>query len=113
MAIETLAPGWSESTPGAGSITASWLGRVEYHEALALQKRLVAERADGATGDRLLLLEHPPVLTLGRTADAAHIRAAPLLLAGRGIEVDVTPGIPHGSINPKSARSTVTLRAMP
>jgi lipoyl(octanoyl) transferase len=87
VAIETLAPGWSESTPGAGSITASWLGRVEYHEGLALQKRLVAERADGAIGDRLLLLEHPPVLTLGRTADAAHIHAAPALLAGRGIKV--------------------------
>ena len=87
MAIETLAPERSGSTPEPGPIAASWLGRVDYHEALALQKHLVAERADGTTGDRLLLLEHPPVLTLGRTADPSHVRAAPEFLAARGIEV--------------------------
>ncbi len=87
MAIQALVPGRSGSTPEPGPIAASWLGRVDYHEALALQKRLVAERADGAIGDRLLLLEHPAVLTLGRTADPAHIRATPEDLATRGIEV--------------------------
>ena len=75
MAIETLAPERSGSTPEPGPIVATWLGRVGYREALALQKRLVAERADGRIGDRLLLLEHPAVLTLGRTSDPAHIRA--------------------------------------
>ena len=87
MAIETLAPERSGSTPEPGPIVAAWLGRVAYREALALQKRLVAERAEGTTGDRLLLLEHPPVLTLGRTSDPAHIRATPKLLQARGIEV--------------------------
>ena len=87
MAIETLTPERSGSTPGPGPIAASWLGRVDYHEALALQKRLVTERAAGAIGDRLLLLEHPAVLTLGRTADPSHVRATPELLAARGIEV--------------------------
>ena len=87
MVIETLAPVPSGSTPDAGPIVASWLGRVDYHEALALQKRLVAERAEGRIGDQLLLLEHPPVLTLGRGADPAHIRADPPTLAARGIEV--------------------------
>lgn len=87
VAIETLAPGRSGSTPELGPIAASWLGRVGYHEALALQKRLVAERADGSIGDRLLLLEHPRVLTLGRTSDPAHIRADPATLAAHGIEV--------------------------
>ena len=87
MVIETLAPERSGSTPEPGPIAASWLGRVDYHESLAVQKRLVAERADGLIGDRLLLLEHPPVLTLGRTADSAHVRADPATLAGRGIEV--------------------------
>ena len=87
MAIETRAPARSGSTPESGPIAASWLGRVDYREALELQKRLVAERADGRIGDRLLLLEHPAVLTLGRTADPAHIRADPATLTARGIEV--------------------------
>ncbi len=87
MVIETLAPVPSGSTPDAGPIVASWLGRVDYHEALALQKRLVTERAEGRIGDQLLLLEHPPVLTLGRGADRSHIRADPATLAARRIEV--------------------------
>jgi lipoyl(octanoyl) transferase len=87
VAIQALVPERSGSTPEPGPIAASWLGRVDYHEALALQKRLVAERADGAIGDRLLLIEHPAVLTLGRTADPAHIRATPKMLADRKIEV--------------------------
>lgn len=68
-------------------LTASWLGRIEYREAHALQKRLVEERVAGRIGDRLLLLEHPPVLTLGRTSDPAHIRATPAELGARAIEV--------------------------
>ena len=87
MAIETLTPERSGSTPVPGPIVASWLGRVGYRDGLALQKRLVAERADGSIGDRLLLLEHPAVLTLGRQADPAHIRADSATLDARGIEV--------------------------
>lgn len=87
MAIETLAPERSGSTPDPGPIFATWLGRIDYHEALALQQRLLAERATGRIDDQLLLLEHPPVLTLGRQADPAHVRADPATLAARGIEV--------------------------
>jgi lipoyl(octanoyl) transferase len=87
VAIETLAAERSGSTPEPGPIAAAWLGRIDYNEALALQKRLVAERAAGTSGDRLLLLEHPPVLTLGRGADPSHVRATPAHLAARGIEV--------------------------
>jgi len=87
VATETLAPERSGSTPEPGPIVATWLGRMDYREALALQKRLVAERADGSIADRLLLLEHPPVLTLGRQADPGHIRTDPAALAARGIEV--------------------------
>ena len=87
MAIQTLAPERSGSTPKPGPIVASWLGKMDYHEALALQKGLVAERADGRIDDQLLLLEHPRVLTLGRQADPGHIRADPAALAARGIEV--------------------------
>ena len=70
-----------------GPLEAVWLGRMPYREAWALQKRLAAERADGLIDDRLLLLEHPAVLTLGRQADASHVLATPDELARRGIEV--------------------------
>jgi len=66
---------------------ARWLGRVDYDVAHTLQKRLVNDRAAGAIPDQLLLLEHPPVLTLGRNSDPAHILAAPEELAARGIGI--------------------------
>jgi len=87
VAIETLAHGRTGSTPDPGPIAASWLGRVGYFDALALQHRLAAERADGAVPDQLLLLEHPAVLTLGRSSDPGHILADEVTLATRGIEV--------------------------
>jgi lipoyl(octanoyl) transferase len=71
----------------SGEIGAAWLGRVPYREAWALQKQLAARRADGAIGDRLLLLEHPRVLTLGRHADEGHVLAGGDELGRRGIEV--------------------------
>lgn len=76
--------GLPEGTPAP--IEARWLGRVAYRDAWDLQKRLAGERADGAIGDQLLLLEHPAVLTLGRGADESHILAPPAELARRGIE---------------------------
>jgi lipoyl(octanoyl) transferase len=68
-------------------LEAVWLGRIGYREAWELQKELVAKRAEGSIGDRLLLLEHDPVLTLGRQADEAHVLASPRELRRRGIEV--------------------------
>jgi lipoyl(octanoyl) transferase len=68
-------------------LDAVWLGRIGYREAWDLQKELVAQRAEGSIGDRLLLLEHDPVLTLGRQADDAHVLASPRDLRRRGIEV--------------------------
>jgi lipoyl(octanoyl) transferase len=64
-----------------------WLGRIDYRTAWAEQHRLAASRASGEIGDQLLLLEHPPVLTLGRQADGSHVRATPEQLAARGIDV--------------------------
>lgn len=66
---------------------ATWVGRISYRDAWQLQKELVAQRADGAIQDRLLLLEHDAVLTLGRQADVAHVLATPKQLTRRGIEV--------------------------
>lgn len=63
------------------------LGRIGYLEALELQNRLVALRQEKRIGDVLLLLEHPPVLTLGRNADRANVLASDAELARRGIEI--------------------------
>jgi lipoyl(octanoyl) transferase len=65
------------------------LGRVRYSDALELQQALVDDRRSGRIGDVLLLLEHPPVLTLGVRRDRAqmHILATPEALAARGVEV--------------------------
>jgi lipoyl(octanoyl) transferase len=52
-----------------------WLGRVGFADALAMQERRVAEkRADHSLGDELLLLEHEPVYTIGRTPDQSSLR---------------------------------------
>ncbi len=64
-----------------------WLGRIGYAEAWDRQHALVAARAAGEVPDTLLLLEHDPVLTLGRNADPAHVIAPEALLAARGIAV--------------------------
>jgi lipoyl(octanoyl) transferase len=72
---------------GAPGIVARWLGRVDYREAWDLQKAVARARADAAIPDQLLLLEHPPVLTLGRGADEAHVLASPAELDRRGIQL--------------------------
>jgi len=68
-------------------LVAHWMGRVPYREAWDLQKALAAARAHGRIGDRLLLLEHPPVLTLGRQASEDHVLAPAPMLEAQGIEV--------------------------
>jgi lipoyl(octanoyl) transferase len=55
------------------TITAHWLGRVSYGPTHELQERLVAQRIAGEIGDTLLLLEHEPVITLGRGANGANV----------------------------------------
>jgi lipoyl(octanoyl) transferase len=60
---------------------------VDYATGLQLQQRLVNLRKDGLIGDVLLLLEHAPVITLGRNAKAKNILASSELLAQRGVEV--------------------------
>src|SRR5882762_5888916 len=63
------------------------LGRIPYAEGLDLQKRVVDARKQGLIGDTLLLLEHPPVLTLGRNSRRENVLANDELLASRGVEL--------------------------
>ena len=63
------------------------LGVVDYAEGLRLQQRLVELRKAGQIGDVLLLLEHSPVITLGRNAKSANVLASTKVLAARGVEV--------------------------
>ena len=63
------------------------LGTIDYGTGLRLQEKLVGLRKEGRIGDTLLLLEHTPVITLGRNAKSTNILASPELLAHRGVEV--------------------------
>ena len=64
------------------------LGTVAYGVALELQRRVARERISGEISqDLLLLLEHPPVVTLGRSAKERNLLASPALLAARGVEL--------------------------
>ncbi len=72
------------------ALTPRWLGRMAFADALALQEKLVAEkRTNHSLGDELLLLEHEPVYTIGRTPDRSSLRGAahlphPLFPINRG-----------------------------
>jgi lipoyl(octanoyl) transferase len=59
----------------SGVLSIRWLGRVSFADALQWQEKLVAEkRADSSLADELLLLEHEPVYTIGRTPDQSSLR---------------------------------------
>jgi lipoyl(octanoyl) transferase len=87
----SLAPveesGAAVPTATLAPLRARWLGRVAYRDAWELQHRVVRARAAGLIGDQLILLEHDPVLTLGKHADPAHVRASTPTLTARGVEV--------------------------
>jgi lipoyl(octanoyl) transferase len=63
------------------------LGTVDYALGLQLQQQLVTLRKEEKIGDVLLLLEHSPVITLGRNAKAANVIASSDLLTQRGVEL--------------------------
>jgi lipoyl(octanoyl) transferase len=79
----SAAPAVSGPNPGFRTLRP---GRLPYAAALALQEQLVAARAGGGE-DLLLLLEHEPVVTLGRGARAEHLLLSAAELARQGIEV--------------------------
>ncbi|WP_263355794.1 lipoyl(octanoyl) transferase LipB [Acidicapsa ligni] len=67
-----------------------YLGRIGYDEALALQQEIVELRYQGRVDNVLLLLEHPPVLTLGRNAGRANVLATDEMLARKGVTIHET-----------------------
>jgi lipoyl(octanoyl) transferase len=64
-----------------------WLGRVPFAETAALQERLREDVLAGREPETLLLCEHDPVITLGRSARAEHVLASAADLARRGVAV--------------------------
>ena len=64
------------------------LGTLPYAVALELQRAVAKARISGGVAeDVLLLVEHPPVVTLGRSSRQQHLLATPALLAARGVEL--------------------------
>ena len=74
-------------TASLESMEVDWLGSVRYADALELQSQAVADRIAGDRGDRILLVEHPAVITLGRSSDPANMRVTPDELLAAGIDV--------------------------
>ncbi len=62
-------------------------GEIPYARALEMQRKIHAERADDLRPDTLILLTHPPVVTLGRGSDTAHLLLSPEGYRERGVEV--------------------------
>jgi len=79
-----------ESPHAQPALRCDWLGTVDYRRGLELQSAAVEAVREGAE-DRLLLLEHPPVVTLGRAGRREHLLATPEALAARGVEVVEVP----------------------
>lgn len=68
----------------------TYLGRVPYRDGVELQERCARSVKDGSSTDYLLLLEHPPVITLGRNARDDDVLLGPTALRARGFTVERT-----------------------
>jgi lipoyl(octanoyl) transferase len=67
--------GSRELAPPTPELRVTWLGRLDFVKALGRQEEIVAaKRADRAVADEILLLEHDPVYTIGRTPDQSSLR---------------------------------------
>jgi lipoyl(octanoyl) transferase len=82
-----MSPVSSSIRSGRRPLHWDFLGRIPYGEGVELQLSVREAVKRGTGPEHLLLLEHPPVYTLGRNASAADILAGPEWLAARGIEV--------------------------
>ena len=73
---------------GVRELWVTRLGRMEYAEALELQRQVARDRISGAIPqDVLLLVEHPPVVTLGRSTKQKNMISSPEFLASKGVEL--------------------------
>lgn len=63
------------------------LGRTTYADGLEIQRQVIEARKQNRIGDTLILLEHPPVLTLGRNSHRENVLASDELLARKGVEL--------------------------
>ena len=76
-----------------GTLEYLWLGRVPYGDAWALQRHLALARARGGIDDVVLLVEHPPVYTMGRNGSSDHVPGGAAHLVALGAEyVEVDRG---------------------
>lgn len=89
---EPRVQGSGENTDRSRVLQVRRLGRVAYADGLALQQDLVEQRRRSEIPDQLLLLEHPPVVTLGVKVrnDRSHVLATPERLASLGVELHET-----------------------
>ncbi len=78
----------SEALAAPSRLHVVWLGLVPYEQGLTLQRALARARISGAVAeDVLLLLEHPPVVTLGRSSKEQNLLASPAILSARNVEI--------------------------
>lgn len=70
-----------------GGARAVWIGRRRYAPIHDLQRRIVEARQAGRVGDVILLLEHEPVITLGRGAQPGNVLLGPGALEARGVDL--------------------------
>ena len=92
------------------------LGRVEYREAAALQERLRERVIAGELPDLMLLLEHPPVYTLGRRSEAGDLPFGEAFYRDRGLDIVRTPRggqLTYHGPGSSSATRSCTSRACP
>ncbi|HEX7479905.1 MAG TPA: lipoyl(octanoyl) transferase LipB [Polyangiales bacterium] len=75
------------STQARGLLSVVYLGRRDYGSVLRLQEELLAARTEGHVRDTLLLLEHTPVITLGRAARREHVLLPEAQLRAMGVEL--------------------------
>lgn len=66
------------------------LGQIEYREAYELQKELLEKRVNGQIADTLLLLEHPPTITVGKAGKLENVLASQTELASAGVSLILT-----------------------
>jgi lipoate-protein ligase B len=83
----TLAPPVAVAAPACRACTAHWLGRIGYEAAWAMQKSIWQQKLDGRPDDVLLLLEHPPTITLGKSGKMVHLLVTQEELAQKGVSL--------------------------